>query len=209
MHCSKVAEHSDDYLDGDLEPSLQRALEGHMHMCPSCQSRITRERQLRSALARYPVQGPSPGFYDRALAAAAGENSREHHTKWWATGFGGAIAAGLALLIVAGLLLQQPESEPMALANVSMTLHETRTVNLVFAAAERLDDAVLTVQLPPGIELARFNGRDAVRWRTSLSPGQNVLPLDLVAREGAGGELLARLEHAGKTKTFRVRVQVT
>jgi len=94
------------------------------------------------------------------------------------------------------------------MASVTMTLQETRTIRLVFAAPADMSDASLSLSLPPGVELAGHEGRHEIRWKTSLQRGKNVLPLKLVAREGSGGELVAHLEHGDRQKTFRVRVMV-
>jgi hypothetical protein len=92
---------------------------------------------------------------------------------------------------------------------VTMALAEPRTVNLVFASTTALDSATLTVSLPDGIELDGFPGQREITWETSLREGKNLLPLTLVALTPAGGELLARLEHKDRDRTFRLRVDVT
>jgi len=121
----------------------------------------------------------------------------------------GALAAGIAVLVVGGLFLQNPEltsSDPVT--GVSMAVHETRTINLVFASATELEGVSLTVALPDGVELADYRGLDRVSWTTRLQAGKNVLPLELVAIGGSGGELVARLQHEGDEKVFTVRVGV-
>ena len=90
-----------------------------------------------------------------------------------------------------------------------MTLEEPRTVNLMFASANALDDATLTVTLPDGIELAGFPGQREISWQTSLVEGKNYLPLELIALTPTGGEVLARLEHDNRGRTFRLRVNVS
>jgi hypothetical protein len=90
-----------------------------------------------------------------------------------------------------------------------MVLEEPRTVNLVFSSATDLDDAVLTVNLPAGIEIEGFAGQREITWMTSLQAGKNILPLRLIAMTPHGGELLARLEHDGRDRTFRIRVEVS
>jgi hypothetical protein len=65
------------------------------------------------------------------------------------------------------------------------------------------------VSLPDGIELDGFPGQREITWETSLQEGKNLLPLTLVAVTPTGGELLARLEHDDRDRTFRLRVEVT
>ena len=90
-----------------------------------------------------------------------------------------------------------------------MALEEPRTVNLVFSSATELNDAVLTVNLPAGIEIEGFAGQREITWVTTLQAGKNILPLRLIATTPHGGELLARLEHDNRDRTFRIRVNVT
>ena len=127
------------------------------------------------------------------------------------TGFSSAIAAGLLLWLIGGFFLTAPNlPEPNAsIPGIAMTLEEPRTINLVFASASALDSATLTVILPEGIELAGFPGQREIAWQTSLVEGKNLLPLELIALTPAGGEVLARLEHKDRDRTFRLRVDVS
>ena len=77
------------------------------------------------------------------------------------------------------------------------------------ASAAALDAATLTVTLPDGIELAGFPGQREITWQTSLVEGKNFLPLELIALSSVGGEVLARLEHDDRDRTFRLRVEVS
>jgi hypothetical protein len=101
-----------------------------------------------------------------------------------------------------------PVAEP-GIPGITMTLEEPRTINLVFASATALDSANLTVTLPEGIELAGFPGQREITWQTSLNEGKNLLPLELIAVSPVGGEVLARLEHNDRDRTFRLRIEVT
>ncbi|MBU2676421.1 MAG: hypothetical protein KJP16_05005 [Gammaproteobacteria bacterium] len=166
--------------------------------------------EIRALLKDYPVPGATATFYDQALLRATHEGARRQRKRWLLTGFGSAIAAGMALWIMGGFLLATPDlpiAEP-GIPGITMTLEAPRTVNFVFASATALDSAVLTVTLPDGIELAGFPGQRVIAWQTSLNEGKNYLPLELIALSPAGGEVLARLEHKDRDRTFRLRVEV-
>jgi len=206
--CDRIKTELDDYLDGAVAPDARWELEAHLQYCGSCRAILERGQQLQRALGAYPVSGPTPGFFDRALEAAR-ESARPADPKRWSRRHAGALAAGIAVLVVGGLLLHNPQptgSDPVA--GVSMAVHETRTLNLVFASATELEGVSLTVALPDGVELAEYRGLDEVSWTTRLREGKNVLPLQLVAIGGSGGELVARLQHEGDEKVFTVRVAV-
>lgn len=169
------------------------------------------ERKLLGLLKNHPAPAADDGFYDRALVRAIHAGSRRQRNRWLMTGFGSAIAAGVLILLVSGLIFNTEETPVPgdAIPGVSIALLAPSKVNLMFASNEALDDATLTVLLPEGIELAGFPGQREVSWQTSLAPGKNVLPLQLVAVSSAGGEVLARLEHKDRNRTFRLRVKVS
>lgn len=168
------------------------------------------DREIRALLEEYPAAEPAPDFFDRALVRATHEGTRRQRNRWIMTGFGSAVAAGIVLWLVAGFFVNVSDVPlPGAtIPGVAMTLEEPRTVNLVFASKTALEAATLTVTLPDGIELAGFPGQREISWKTSLAEGRNLLPLELIALTPAGGEVLARLEHDSRKRTFRLRIEV-
>ena len=169
------------------------------------------DQEVLELLKDYPMPAADAGFFDQALVRATHEGSRRQRNRWMLTGFGTAIAATIAVWMIGGMLLTNPQL-PVAesvIPGVTMALEEPRTVNLVFASATPLDAATLTVTLPDGIELDGFPGQREISWETSLNEGKNLLPLTLIALTSTGGELLARLEHDDRNRTFRLRVDVT
>jgi hypothetical protein len=169
------------------------------------------DQEILALLKDYPMPEATAGYYDQALVRATHEGSRRQRNRWLMTGFGSAIAAGLALWIVGGFFIttpQLPQADP-TIPGITMTLAEPRTINLVFASAEALNAATLTVQLPPGIEMSGFPGQREVTWETSLTAGKNLLPLKLIATSPQGGEVFATLRHDDRGRTFRLRVNVS
>ena len=169
------------------------------------------EQELLERLKEYPVPEARAGFYDQALVKAASQGTRRQRNRWLMTGFGSAVAAGFAIWVITAMFMttpQVPDAES-AIPGVTIALEQEHTVRLVFASATALDSAVLTVSLPEGIELAGFPGQREISWETSLQEGKNFLPLTLIALTPAGGELLARLEHEDRDRTFRLRLNVS
>jgi hypothetical protein len=179
------------------------------------------DQEILALLKDYPMPEATAGYFDQALVRATHEGSRRQRNRWLVTGFGSAVAAGLALWMIGGLFLAAPDLPQVdptmvdptmvgpTIPGITMTLEEPRTINLVFASAEPLDTATLTVQLPPGIEMAGFPGQREVSWETSLRAGKNLLPLKLIATSPLGGEVLATLRHDDRGRTFRLRVDVS
>lgn len=210
MNCDYTERNLDDYVDGRVAEGQREAIANHVVSCESCAALVAREQEFRGLLRDYPAPQAAAGFYDRALVRAAGHSSRRQRNRWLLTGFGSAIAAGLAIWVISGVLLTAPNPADTGstIPGVTVALEVPRTVNLVFASATSLESAMLTVSLPEGIELAGFPGQREISWETSLNEGRNLLPLKLIALTPAGGELLARLEHKDRNRTFRLHIDV-
>ena len=171
----------------------------------------TEDQELLGLLRDYgdaSVPRPSAGFYDRAIAKAVQAGQKREKSRWIMTGFGGAVAAAMAIWIVSGVFFTTPNIEDPALPSVTMALEQPQTLNLVFSSATPLDNATMTVYLPDGVEVDGFAGQREISWMTSLSEGKNILPLTLIATSPIGGELLATLRHEDDDKTFRLQVTV-
>ena len=213
MNCTDLKEKFDDYVDGALDSSEAGRLRQHAKSCDACQQLIDREQKLRSALSEYANSGvtmPAADFFDRAIITAARRGIKQQHKRSWMTGFGSAVAAGLAIWVLSGVLFNAPDGVAVdpGMPTITMALEEPRTVNLVFSSAIELDDATLTVVLPEGVELAGFEGQREITWMTSLKEGKNLLPLRLIATVPTEGVLLATLKHGEDDRVFRLRVDV-
>ena len=167
--------------------------------------------QIRALLKDYPMPQADAGFYDRALLRATLTSSRRQRNRWLMTGFGSAVAAGLVVWLIGGMLTTTPQLPDIdgTIPGITVVLEEPRTINLVFSSATALESATLTVSLPDGVELAGFPGQRKISWETSLNEGRNLLPLRLIALTTVGGVLLARLEHDDRDRVFRLRVDVS
>jgi hypothetical protein len=123
--------------------------------------------------------------------------------------FLGAFGLTILTVILTGLAVRSPSARRAPETQVvTLAVAEPHTVNLLFTSRTPVDDVRFTVDLPAGIEV---NGKPDVRrisWSSPLAAGDNLLPLDLVARAGGGGQLAARLQHGSSHKTFVVDVAV-
>jgi hypothetical protein len=122
--------------------------------------------------------------------------------------FIGAFALTMLTVVLTGLYVRSPRTRAPETPAVTLTIGETRTINLVFGSRAALEDVELTVDLPPGIELAMHPGERRVTGRAALAGGANALPLTLVARSGGGGQLAARLRQGDQQKVFVVDVTI-
>jgi hypothetical protein len=123
--------------------------------------------------------------------------------------FLGAFALTMLTVVYTGLYVRSPNARraPETPA-VALTIGEPRTINLVFASRAALAGVEFTVDLPAGVEIADHPGQRRVELRAALAAGDNALPLTLVALNGPGGQLAARLRHRDGQKVFVVDVTV-
>lgn len=210
MNCQQLTAALDDYLDGSISGDQADALKRHSEACVACRTALEQAQKFKRLLKAYRVPAADNAFYDRALARTF-ESAGDRHDRRFATGFGAAAAVLLAVGIVSALFFRLPHApeEGEQIRGVTMALESPHTVNLVFSSVTALDHATLTLILPEGIELQGFAGQREITWSTRLQQGRNLLPLTLVAVRPTGGELLAKLEHDNRHRTFRLRVDVS
>ena len=208
--CGRSDAQLDAWLDGDLDDEAARTLERHLQECASCREVTERARRVLAGLRSLPIDAPTESFFERALTSAAEPRPAARRSpRIVAVGFLGAFATTILTVILTGLNVRAPGPRPYAEGpSVALTLGEAKTVNLVFTAKSPLQDVAMSVELPAGIELAGHGAAREVDWRTRLSAGNNLLPLSLVAANGRGGSLVARLKHGQDEKVFVVNVRV-
>ncbi|MFQ5610435.1 MAG: zf-HC2 domain-containing protein [Woeseiaceae bacterium] len=210
MNCTDCTGLLDQYLDGELAELEAASVKSHSEGCGDCSGLLKRKIALRQGLRAMPFEEPEDGFYDRVLENTLIETQR-HASRFWATaGIGTAVAAGIIALAVALLPVDYSHDvDAVELEGVTIALNLEKTVRISFDSINDLDGATLTVQLPPGVEIAGYGDRKEISWSTNVSKGVNILALPIVVTSGAGGTIVAHVEHAGKTKAFKLDVSVS
>lgn len=222
MNCKELQSRMDDYSDGLLDGAEVVAMQGHAAGCPACHRLLAQQDELMQSLRAMPVPPMRPGFTPQALRRAA--EPKQHHRRGFATGFSTALAAGVALWVTVSVIMPgsdpvqpqlapppQAQAEPQqeGVAEVQLALHQESTVNLVFFSPKEVGEATLSIELPENVEVVGFPGERVIAWQTSLSEGQNILPLPLRANSLANSELLASIESGGTKKSFKLQIDVS
>ncbi|MDZ7661429.1 anti-sigma factor family protein [Thiohalophilus sp.] len=207
-HCTTFQQQLDDWLDGQLPPTVQDALQDHLQQCERCGQQYARARELQQALHDLPVVPPSPDFARRVMQHAT--RPRRTATSGWLKG---SIAAGaLVTALFAGYLAGNLSGSGETDGTIMVTLapQQTRTVQLAFHSQRALEDVRLTLQLPEHVEIDGYPGRRELSWQTDLAQGSNRLQLPLIVRDNdwQRGELIARLEHPSGRREFRIQTRV-
>jgi len=211
MTCEQILTLQDDYFDHLLTDQAYSRVTDHISSCHNCYHKFEEEQHLRESLRAITAPDPADDFLDNAFNVAAQANSVK--TNRWRWGSGGAIAAVLALFVAINII-NTPLNTPINtgpddnIAGLSIALHETRKVSLVFNSKEALAHANFTIMLPDGIELSGFPDQQEVKWQGQLALGENLLVLPLVAKSRQGGEVVALVEHNNKHKTFRLQMNI-
>lgn len=207
MECKEASQLIEARLDGERidEVRLQR----HLSSCARCSRRARQADGLSRALRSLSLEGPTAGFADRALAVATGETPRRRHTTWWLSAVAASLVVGLALGILLGTGQLGPGGSASAMSHVRLTAGEgAQPVNLVFNAPHDLKGVQLTLQVDGDVEIDGFGHQRTLTWTTDLAQGRNLLTLPVRPGRVGHAELIARLDHEGLRRTFRVRVDV-
>jgi hypothetical protein len=172
---------------------------------------VTHEFQtdrLPQALRQMPVPPLRPGFADEALARASQAYETEvGHSRlarwdiWLSAALGGAIATLLTVLVM------RPDAA-VPDAGITLAMNESRNVEVLIDSERTLDDALIRISTTGAVALDGFDDQRSAQWRTRLERGRNVLSLPVVARSSGPAQLVAVIEHGGRTRKVGVNLVV-
>lgn len=157
-----------------------------------------------------PVPPLRPGFVDEALARAVASHERKVARPAgafgrWETWFGIAVGAAVA---TAALLVLRPQLPAGTEAGITLAVNESRNVDILIDSERTLDDATIRVVTTGSVELDGFDDKHTAEWQTHLERGRNVLSLPVVARGTGSAQLVAVIEHDGRTRRVAVTLIV-
>lgn len=164
---------------------------------------------LRRALKRLPAPEPRPEFIDRAFAAATREarpsRSRVGHlVSRWETWTGVAVGAAVAVALM--LMVWPPLTHRER--GITLALNEMRDIDVLIDSERALDGATIRIVATGSVVLDGFDNEREIGWQTHLAQGSNVLSLPVVARSTGAGQLVAVIEHEGRTRRVIVNLTV-
>jgi hypothetical protein len=187
-----------------------QAARAHLEGCEDCAAALRAVSALRAERFAPAPKIPAQSFaraMERATHAPRSD-SRRSRGFWLGTAVGGALAAGIAI-IVAAALWPQAVVAPIGNPEVRLALNEVRQVSMSLQSPEALADAEIRVVLTGGIGLQGFAGQRELRWMTDLDRGVNQLTLPLVGLDASGGQVTVEVYHGTKRRTFVIDVQPT
>ena len=213
MQCLEFQTHIDDKLDAQLSEVECAAMDAHLERCADCRAVVAEEKLLRQALKELPVPDASAGFAARALRQAAVANTVSHYSgrnRAFVGGFAAALVMGIVLWFVTGVYgpdggLTTPQAQ---LAELSISLHETRHVKLAFSAPENMEKVRVLLVLPEHVDLEGYPGRKQIAWYANLNKGDNVLTLPLSALHSDKGIFTAKIGTGSAAKKIQFYLNV-
>ncbi|MFT5889003.1 MAG: hypothetical protein ACI9BO_001828 [Zhongshania sp.] len=205
MNCDICDNQLDNWLDGELSALQLKEFEDHLNKCATCQADAKRAQRIVVSLR----QLPAPKI-PVALPGLLGSPLKKRHG---ALQFG--IAASLLCLAITGAIFMDRSSNTSFSDDggaqqqwVSLTFAEAKDVTFALSSLSTMNDAVLTLELPDGVQLAGYPDQRELRWTASLQKGDNRLTLPLIAnKDNLNTELLLRIEHSGKHQIMRIGIQ--
>lgn len=164
---------------------------------------------LRRALERIPAPEPRPEFIDRAFAKATGSASPPrsrlaHLASRWETWIGAGAGAAVAIVLMLMLLPPMATREP----GITLALNEMRDIDVLIDSERALDGATIRIVATGSVVLDGFENERQIDWQTHLAKGSNMLSLPVVARSTGAGQLVAVIEHEGRTRQVTVNLTV-
>lgn len=168
---------------------------------------------LRRALERLPAPEPRPGFVDRALARASGAAGRTpprsrlaHLFSRWETWTGALLGGAVATLVT--VMLLRPVEPPTRGTGITLALNEMRDIDVLIDSERALEDATIRIIATGSVALDGFENEREIDWRAHLAQGSNMLSLPVVARSKGAGQLVAVIEHGGRSRRVTVNLTV-
>jgi len=184
--------------DGTLDARTR----AHLAICDDCSEDFS-DWRLDRALRMQPAILPDDDFVDRAIAHAIHENSIARRRRM-------AFAASIGAVTVAfGLMFGQVDDLPdpvTAVAQVTLTVHQGKTVRVVIDSPEEQNAATVIIQLADNLELAGFPNERRIEWRTDLSEGKNLLALPLTLMDETESHFDVALWYGNTKQDVRVAV---
>jgi hypothetical protein len=164
---------------------------------------------LRRALQRLPAPEPRPEFVDRAFATATGRSSPPrnrlaHLVSRWETWIGAVVGAAVAIAVMLMLWSPMQDREP----GITLALNEMRDIDVLIDSERALDDATIRIVATGSVVLDGFENEREIDWRAHLAQGSNMLSLPVLARSTGAGQLVAVIEHEGRTRRVTVNLTV-
>ncbi|MGH8186618.1 MAG: hypothetical protein ACREUC_08650, partial [Steroidobacteraceae bacterium] len=142
----------------------------------------------------------------RTVRRAPAGRLRDFFARWetWAgAALGGAVAAAVTLLLLRPLEPSSPQP-----AAIALVLNEMREIDMLIDSERDLQDATIRIAAKGSVALSGFENEPEIDWQADLERGSNLLSLPVLARAPGKGQLVATIEHGGRTRRVTIDINV-
>jgi hypothetical protein len=125
----------------------------------------------------------------------------------WQTWAGAALGGAMVAILM--LTLLRPVEQPGASApGLALILHEARDIDVMIDSERPLEGATIRIVATGSVALNGFDNDREIGWQANLERGSNLLSLPVVARSAGKGQLVAVIEHEGRTRRVLINITV-
>jgi hypothetical protein len=209
MKCQDIMQRIDTVTSHPLSDTERESWAGHLRQCSEC------ENAVRGAEALLPVRAlpdeiPSAELFENIQQRVidAHQQPKQGRQFWLGAGFGGAVAAALVLAVVTLGIFQNPVPEQATTAKFTISMDETRELNIAIESGYALPGARVSITLPDGVQLAGYGNRRELSWTDDLAAGVNKLTLPLIALGEPAGYVVVKLDHEQSHQVFYIEVKL-
>jgi hypothetical protein len=167
-----------------------------------------------------PAPDPRPEFVDRALANAAAANGALAARKQpalsvlrrfamsWQTWVGAVLGGAVAAVMMLAFLHPFEHTGASEAPGIALMLNEARDIDVMIDSERPLEGATIRIEATGSVALSGFDSDHEIGWRANLERGSNLLSLPVVARSSGKGQVVAVIEHGGRTRRVMINVTV-
>ena len=206
MNCDYIKTNLLEYLDDTSNNGQQALFTQHLCECHDCQELVANEKSLRTTLRDLPVEAIDENFSESLFTNLELEKP-QNQMKSFLSGFGSAIAAGLAIWFFI-TPAQLPTTNYDVINSVNISKNTVNNIRLSFDAPENFQHVTLSPKLPEKTELEGFPGQNLISWKTSLKTGKNILTLPILTKLNTGGVIEATISGDRGSKLIKLKMNI-
>lgn len=205
MNCEETYDRLIEMENGSITGLELRQFTAHLDSCEVCQCTARSSAALREIKGQELSSVPA-GLFDEVMQRTVRIAKPTGSRFWLGAGFGGALAASVVLVVMSLGLGTGTSPQPVDVIEFRVSTHESRDLNVAIDLERNLVGATITIVLTGGIEIDGFGSQREITWTRDLRAGVNKLTLPIRAINESGGQLLVRVDHENKRRSFQVEL---
>ena len=154
MDCQESKRYLHAFLDDELDVKTNIEIQGHLHQCNECRSRLEFERRMRGLVGKYQLQEEAPAYLRNSIAQMIGREERPKIT-WFNAFFTPRLRLANGLILSVSLV---------AVAIMASLLYFNRQENMTAFASEAVNNHIMYFFGEMPVEFVSSESRDVTNW---------------------------------------------